>query len=263
MDAGTRQRLGSSFGQATRAYGAHRPTYPTEAVRWLVGDVVRDVLDLGAGTGSLTAALADLGHRVIAAEPSMAMLQALASCVSAVPAVGSSAESLPFGPASFDAVTVGTAFHWFDAGQALPEVASVLRPGGRLALVWNSRTEPDGWAQEFGDLLRAVQPRQLSGDWGTGSVGSVKRSPRFRPLETADFAFVQRIDRGGLIGLAASRSYVIELAEDRRVRLFDEIGRLFDQAAEGNATLDLPYVARCWRCHAAPTAPPPSRPNTR
>jgi SAM-dependent methyltransferase len=248
-DAAAIHRLGAGFDTGAAGYAAHRPGYPDEAVAWLAGPDARDVLDLGAGSGSLTAALASAGHRVVAAEPSRAMLAELVSRgLKGLPVVQAAAEALPFAAGSFNLVTVATAFHWFDASSALPQIASVLRTGGRLGLVWNSRTESGGWPETLGELLRGAQPPELVGDWGTGSVAAVEGSPLFGPLDEAGFAFTQRLDRDGLVGLAASRSYVIALPDARRRRLLEHVGRLFDSAADADSTVELPYLARCWRC---------------
>jgi SAM-dependent methyltransferase len=179
------------------------------------------------------------------------MLAELVASVMGVPVVQSSAESLPFAPASFDAVTIATAFHWFDALRALPQIAAVLRPQGQLALVWNTRAEVDGWPAEFGDLLRGAQPPGLVGDWGSASIAEVRGSSLFGGLEAAEFPFAQRLDRDGLIGLAASRSYVIAMPAPTRRRLLDSVGRLFDYAAGSGSAVDLPYQAQCWRCTRA------------
>jgi SAM-dependent methyltransferase len=228
-------------------YAAHRPGYPLGAIAWLAGHERGSVLDLGAGSGSLTDPLAAAGHTVVAAEPSRAMLAELAARGLDVPLVQSGAEALPFAPGSFDVVTVATAFHWFDAPVALPQIAAVLRPRGRLALVWNIRGEEAGWAAELDELLRAAQPPGLVGHWATDSVGAVEESALFGPLEAAEFPFTQTLDRDGLVGLAASRSYVIALSSARRRRLLESVGRLFDSAAGAGARVELPYTARCWR----------------
>jgi SAM-dependent methyltransferase len=244
---GVRRRLGAGFGRESKLYAAHRPGYPEAAVAWLVGPERRQVLDLGAGSGSLTTSLVAAGRVVVAAEPSRAMLAELDSRGLAVPLVQSGAEALPFAPQSFDAVTVATAFHWFDTDVALPEVAAVLRPGGRLALVWNIRDQGSGWHAELADLLRAARPSSLAGDWTTDSVAAVEESALFGPLETAEFPFTQTLDRDGLMGLAASRSYVIALSAPRRRRLLESVGRLFDSVAGSDSTVELSYSARCWR----------------
>lgn len=228
-------------------YATHRPGYPSGAVAWLAGSGRRSVLDLGAGSGSLTDALVAAGHTVVGAEPSRAMLAELASRGLGVPLVQSAAEALPFAPGSFDVVTVATAFHWFDAAAAPTQIAGVLKPRGRLALMWNIRSEDDGWTTELGELLRAAQPPGLVGHWATDSVRAVEESTLFGPLEAAEFAFTQTLDRAGLVGLAASRSYVIALTSTRRRRLLESVGRLFDSAAGADARVELPYTARCWR----------------
>jgi SAM-dependent methyltransferase len=250
-DPADMRRLAAGFDRGAAGYATHRPGYPDEAVAWLAGPNRCDVLDLGAGSGSLPAGLVSAGQRVVAAEPSWAMLGELGSRGLGAPVVQASAEALPFAQGSFDVVTVATAFHWFDASAALPQIASVLRTGGRLALVWNSRTMSGGWPETFGELLRGAQPPELVGDWGTGSVSAVEASPLFGPLEEASFPFSQRLDREGLIGLAASRSYVIALPDARRRRLLEHVGRLFDSAADTDGMVELGYAARCWRCTRA------------
>jgi len=221
----------------------------------MVGTDPCDVLDLGAGAGALTAVALTAGHRVVAVDPSAAMLHELVASTPTAAAVQCPAEALPFRPASFDVVTVATAFHWFDPKKALPEIARALRGGGRLSLTWGTRDESDGWPRRLGELLRSVQPASLMGDWATGSVISVERSELFQALEYAEFPLVQRIDRGGLLGLVASRSYVMALDSRVRERLLADVGVLFDEtvAADGSADrpeqndIALPYRAQCWR----------------
>ncbi len=219
----------------------------------MVGTQPCDVLDLGAGAGALTAVALAAGHRVVAADPSAAMLRELTVALPAACAVQSAAEALPFQPASVDVVAVATAFHWFDPDRALPEIVQVLRDQGRLALTWTTRDERVEWVRRLGELLRAVQPAALKGDWGTGSVASVERSGLFQPVEYAEFEVTQRVDRGGLLGLVASRSYVMALDDGERRRLLAEVGALYDETVTQNG-VSLPYRAQCWRAELA-TAP--------
>ncbi len=141
---------GSSFGAAAHAYAEHRPGYAHAAVRWALEQAPGSrVLDLGAGTGKLTATLVALGGQVIAVEPDKAMLTALRRALPAVRALAGSAEALPLPDGSVDAVLAGHALHWFDMDVAGPEVARVLVPGGTLAGLWNVIDNRVDWVAEL------------------------------------------------------------------------------------------------------------------
>ena len=142
-----------SFGSVAEAYDRGRPTYPAEAVAWLAGGEAKVVLELAAGTGKLTRELVDQGHAVFATEPDEAMLEVLRQRVPEVSAKVATAEEIPANDRSVDVVVVAQAFHWFDHQAALPEIARVLKPGGHVALVWNSRDERIPWVRRMGDLL--------------------------------------------------------------------------------------------------------------
>jgi len=102
------------------------------------------VLDLAAGTGMVTRPVIDRGADVVAMEPDVALLATLRSRTPSAAAVRGIAEALPFRSGVFDLVTCGTAWHWFRAADAAPEVTRVLAPGGRLALFWANHRHGDG-----------------------------------------------------------------------------------------------------------------------
>src|SRR5690348_15239839 len=105
----------SSFGAAAAAYAEHRPDYAEAAVRWALERAPGPrVLDLGAGTGKLSATLVSLGAEVVAVEPDPAMLAELRRALPSVRALPGSAEAVPLPEASVDAVLAGNAMHWFD-----------------------------------------------------------------------------------------------------------------------------------------------------
>jgi len=130
-----------SFGGVADAYDRGRPTYPREAAVWLTSEKPLSVLELGAGTGKLTEQLVALGHDVHATEPDPKMLAILDRNLPDVRLSRAPAEEIPAGDASYDVVVSAQAFHWFDPDRALPEIARVLKPHGRLSLVWNQRDE--------------------------------------------------------------------------------------------------------------------------
>ncbi|PKQ31015.1 MAG: SAM-dependent methyltransferase [Actinobacteria bacterium HGW-Actinobacteria-2] len=129
------QERATSFGAAVDAYQQGRPEYDREHVAWLLDGVQGRVLDLGAGSGKLTRAIAGLGFEVVAVDPDEQMLAAITD----IPTLVGTAEQLPLPAASVAAVTVGQAWHWFEPATAGVEIARVLQPGGRLGLIWNTR----------------------------------------------------------------------------------------------------------------------------
>jgi SAM-dependent methyltransferase len=240
-DAAQRRRQAASFGAAAAAYERGRPPYPPEAVDWLLPDGASRVLDLGAGTGKLTRQLRDRGLDVIAVEPSEGMREQLARAVPGVAVYDGSAEQIPLPDHSVDAVLVAQAWHWVDRSRAVPEVARVLGPGGRLGLVWNIRDEREDWVAELGRILHDP------GDHRRGDRGIV--GPPFGPVEHRDVEWTHRLSRDELIDLAASRSYVITMTDQERTAVLAGVARLADRrlgpAAVGE--LELPYVTECYR----------------
>jgi SAM-dependent methyltransferase len=230
----------TAFADVAGAYERGRPGYPSEAVRWLVGDEPRDVVDLGAGTGKLTRTLVALGHRVTAVEPLDEMRAQLAVVLPEVSAVAGSAESMPLPDASADVVTSAQAFHWFDHDDALPEIARVLRPAGRLALVWNSRDDRDPWMARLSAIIgnETIQESDV--------VPILDASGLFRWVETKRFAFEQVLDRDGLLDLVLSRSYLAKLPPEDREPVLEAVGALFDETAEDGG-VRLAYVTECFR----------------
>jgi SAM-dependent methyltransferase len=230
----------TAFADVADAYERGRPEYPVEAVRWLAGDAPADVVDLGAGTGKLTRALVGLGHRVTAVEPLEEMRARLEIAVPEAHALGGSAEAIPLPDASADVVTSAQAFHWFDHAQALPEIARVLRPGGRLALVWNSRDDRDPWMAR----LSAIIGNETVSE--TDVVPVLAESGRFGPVETARFSLVQVLDRDGLLDLVLSRSYCAKLTSAEREPILEAVAALYDETA-GPGGVSLAYVTECFR----------------
>ncbi|MBM4243838.1 MAG: class I SAM-dependent methyltransferase [Deltaproteobacteria bacterium] len=129
------------FRRQARTYACFRRDYSAalyDAIGAFTGpDVGRRALDLGCGTGFVTASLSRRGWRVVGADFSMPMLaEARARLQAPAPLVRSRAEALALGEACVDLVTCGTAFHWFAPRPALDEITRVLAPGGAVALFW-------------------------------------------------------------------------------------------------------------------------------
>jgi SAM-dependent methyltransferase len=247
MDREAWQRRSRSFGGVADAYERYRPGYPPDAVAWLFGAEPRRVLDLAAGTGKLTAALVGAGHRVVAVEPDPQMRAVFAQARPGVEILAGTAESIPLPDDSVDAAAVGQAWHWFDPPRALGELARVLRPGGTLGILWNSRDGSVPLVAELGRVIEGADAASgLHGEESAGDLG-----PLFTPVERATFRHVQVTDVDGLVGLVASRSHTITLGEPERVALLarvEEIARR-ESLRSPDGTILLPYLTVCHRAH--------------
>ena len=234
-----RAERAASFARVADAYERARPGYPEEAVRWLAGEAPCDVIDLGAGTGKLSRILAALGHRVTAIEPLPEMLDQLRAAVPGVTAMAGTAESIPLPDASADVVACAQAFHWFDPEPALAEMGRVLRPGGRIGLVWNVRDERAPWVEELSDAMvgRTGVDRHS---------GRIEGSGLYEQVERARFEHTQDVDREALRELVLSRSYCAVLSEEERAPILGRVDALFDAHAR-DGVLTLPYVVECFR----------------
>ena len=231
-----------SFGLGAAAYRLARPGYPPDAIGWLVPDGATRVLDLAAGTGKLTEELVDLGVEVVAVEPDDVMRTELTAALPGVRALTGTAEAIPLADASVDCVTVAQAWHWFDADRATAEIARVLRPGGRLGVVWNVRDESVGWVEALTHILH-------EGDSAPPEYSEPHLGARFGPVEHATFTWTHRLPAAQLRTLAASRSHTIGLAPGERERLLDAVDALVHTHPDlaGRRELDVPYRTECWR----------------
>ncbi len=234
-----------SFGHAADAYERARPSYPEEAVGWLVPPGARRVADVGAGTGKLTRQLCARGLDVVAVEPIRQMRDQLIRAVPGVPVLAGTAEQIPLPGASVDAVLLAQAWHWVDPVRALPEVARVLRPGGWLGLVWNVRDESVGWVAELGRIMRpgGEPAHDRAPDLG----------PPFGEPERRLVRWVGHLTPERLLDLVCSRSYVITQPPAQRAAILAGVRRLLvtHPALAGRRDIALPYLTSCTRARLA------------
>lgn len=248
-DADAWRRRGSSFGAVAQAYAEYRPDYPADAVRWCTAPAGGDigslrVLDLGAGTGKLTALLARLGADVTAVEPDAAMLAELRRQLPAVRALAGSAEEIPLAGGSVDAVLCGQALHWFNLERALPEIARVLVPGGTLGGLWNSDDDRVGWVAGLQEAAEGAASPSLSrrrseaASWGAGQFGQAL----FAATDRAEFPNAQRLTADSLVSLIGTHSQVLVMEPGDRDRLLAKIRGYLASRPETAGEFELPMV---------------------
>lgn len=229
-----------SFAGVADAYERARPAYPAEAAAWLTGTTPARVVELGAGTGKLTAGLLGQGHRVLATDPLEPMLRHLARAVPGAVALRSRAEEIPVRSRWADVVVSAQAYHWFDLDRALPEIARVLKPGGRVALVWNLRDERIPWVRRLGRLIGTAEQN-------TDPTQDLIASHLFGFVESATFRFWQPLDRERLRDLVMSRSNVASMDQAGRDEVLAGVDALYAEYGRGPDGMLLPYVTHCFK----------------
>ncbi|MEA2290606.1 MAG: hypothetical protein QOD55_2603 [Solirubrobacteraceae bacterium] len=231
------------FARSAGAYERARPEYPADAVAWLARRLGlgpgRVVVDLAAGTGKLTRPLLGTGARVVAIEPVAEMRRAIGP---GAEVLDGTAEAMPVPDASADAVTVGQAFHWFDGPAALAEVHRVLRPGGALAVVWNSRPLEDPVHAAIERIMaphRAATPAHHTGAWEEAFAAT----SLFGALEKRTFPHARLADAEALADRVGSTSFIAALPDGPRGEVLAAVRAL---AADG--PVRLPYVCEVFVC---------------
>ncbi|MFL5954230.1 MAG: class I SAM-dependent methyltransferase [Gaiellaceae bacterium] len=213
------------FANAADIYERARPSYPQEAVDWLVAETGlgpgRTVIDLGAGTGKLTRLLLPTGARVVAVEP----IPEMRAHIYGAEAVDGTAEAMPLPDGSADVVTVAQAFHWFDHDRALPEIHRVLREDGSLVLAWNMRKLDDPVQRGVEELLAPIRdevPAQVLGAWRE----PLARSALFGPAVVRSFGYEQPFTSDDLCDRVASTSFVATMSALEREELLVRVRAL-------------------------------------
>lgn len=248
----------SRFSSRVADYIKYRPSYPKDIVPFLhdtcgVGnDAV--VADIGAGTGISTKMFLDAGHTVIAVEPNSPMLDAAVEWLGGYPGfrfVSGTAESTNLPNSSVDLVIAAQAFHWFDPPKASREFGRILRPGGLIALFWNSRLlTGSAFLEGYEALLRrwGVDYSEVAERYSDDAAMAEWFADRF--LHKAAFANVQVLDFEGLSGRLSSSSYAPKPGHPNHDPMMAALRELFDRTAR-NGTVDFEYSTRIYVGSAA------------
>jgi ubiquinone/menaquinone biosynthesis C-methylase UbiE len=202
----------------------------------------RTVLDLAAGTGKLTRQLVPTGATVIAMEPLAEMRAELERAVPSAEALDGTAESIPLSDGSVDAITVAQAFHWFRVREAAREVQRVLRPGGTLAIMWNTRDPDYGLHDAISEVIepfRAASPTHRDYRWKS----ELAEMGLFAGPDERVFDHVHTVDVDTLVDRYASVSFIAELPEEQRLRVLDGIRALVEGYEE---PIEYPYLTRLY-----------------
>jgi SAM-dependent methyltransferase len=224
-----------SFGSAAEAYVRGRPSYPDEAVRFVLPRVPCSVVDVGAGTGKLTEVLVRLGCEVVAVEPDDEMR----ARIEGGEARAGVAEALPLPDCSVDAVVAGQASHWFEMTQFLDNALRVLRPGGAIGLLRNTQDDRVEWVAELAELTK-------QGALASVEVETPFRDERFQQGELLEVPHTQPMNVWVLVDRVASSSRTIVQPSRQRAALLARVEQ-FARERFGESTFGFPLLTRAWR----------------
>ncbi|WP_062135944.1 class I SAM-dependent methyltransferase [Demequina aestuarii] len=233
----------TSFGAAAGDYEQGRPGYPADAVAWLLGASPGRVLDLGAGTGKLTALVADVAAEVVAVDPDVAMLETLTRSLPDVSTAVGQAEQIPLRDASVDAVLLGQAWHWVDVAAASAEIARVLRPGGTLGLIWNIRDSREPWVAGLGVAMHGSAAESLIEGEGP------RVAAPFSGLDTRRWEWARTMSADDVRAMVRSRSYYITGDAEFRACVDRDVEAVLTGLPSREGEVSLPYVTHAFRAH--------------
>jgi len=242
------------FSTQAVTYAQGRPDYPRQLTGWLAEtlriDAQSSVIDLGAGTGKFTRLLSTLAPTLTAVEPVAAMGAQLTKLLPDVRLVNGTAESIPLPSASADAVVCAQAFHWFSTEAALAEIHRVLKPQGRLGLVWNVRDESVDWVAAITDIITPYEgntPRFHTGRWREAFTGEYFSEPEVTCFPYSHVGSPQEV----IMDRFLSVSFIAALPEASKAVVTAQLQALIDThpSLKGRDTVAFPYQTQAYVCH--------------
>jgi SAM-dependent methyltransferase len=241
-----------SFGSVATDYDRYRPPPPPQALDWLIPPGAQAILDLAAGTGVVTRELIGRAARVVAVEPDERMRAVLADRCAEAEVLAGRGEDIPLPAASVDAVVVSAAWHWLDPGRAVPEITRVLRPGGRLGVLWVSRDMRVPWVAEFNAFAREAREADRPAADGRRRRREVAFPPGtpLSPGEERSVEFSVPMTKDQLVGLLGTYSGIITLEAGPRADFSRRVRAFLDRQPWDR--VDLPLICRCLRSTRLP-----------
>jgi SAM-dependent methyltransferase len=239
------------FAAKADEYTRGRPDYPDDILGWLRESLElgpgKVVVDLGAGTGKFTAYLLKSGARVVAVEPVAQMRQKLSAALPEVEALAGTAQAIPLPDASADALTCATAFHWFATADTMREIHRVLKPGGKLGLIWNVRDESIAWVKQLAAIVNEHEgdaPHQASGAWRR-----VFPFEGISPLQEVRFPHGHTgSPEDVIVNRMRTISFIAALPEEQEAKVVARVRVLIaaEPSLAGRTTVTMPYVTTAY-----------------
>lgn len=242
----------NKFNEKGNVYAKARPDYPKTLFYYLQSKNILDssmtVADIGSGTGIFTVQLSPLVNKLYAVEPNDDMRQKAEDrfhCFPNIVSVNATAEKTSLNESSVDVVTVAQAFHWFDRTVFKKECQRILKPNGKVVLVWNDR---DINSQIIKDNF-AVNQKFCSGFKGSSNGMDFSKdsfSDFFKgEFQTVEFDNSLIYDKNAFVARNLSSSYAPKFTDSYYEEYVKEIINVFDKHNK-NGTVQYPYITRCY-----------------
>lgn len=241
------------FDVSSDAYERGRPEYPDDAVEFMIQELDlkegKIVADLGAGTGKFTRSLQKSRAKIIAIEPVEGMRKKFSSVLPTIEVLSGTAESIPLEDESLDAVVIAQAFHWFKGEPALNEIHRVLKPNGKIGLIWNVRDERIPWISLLTGIIDPYErgaPRYKSGEWKKVFDSTLL----FSPLKHSRFGYVQTGTVETVVDRVGSISFIASLPSDEKEQVLTQVRDLVQaqMRAGQSGTIEIPYCTDVFAC---------------
>ena len=235
------------FSDRVEDYVKYRPSYPAAAIDKILENFTSAITaaDIGAGTGISSRLLAARGIQVIAIEPNAEMRNAgIRDATSLVEWKDGTAENTNLPDASVDLVTCFQAFHWFIPEPTLAEFRRILKPKGKLAVVYNNRDKNDEFTAEYSRIVREASKNHPA-EAKTKSVEPLRETTYFKNFQEYNFIYQQELDLTGLIGRAMSVSYLPKSGEDYD-KLITDFEKLYQRFKNDKGFV---YMTYCTSVH--------------
>lgn len=240
------------FSGKAEGYEKYRPTYPKGLLDYLYQEkgFQKDsvIADIGAGTGIFSRLLLERGSHVFCVEPNNDMrrvawqkLQEYETCTF----VNATAEHTLLNDQSMDFVTAAQAFHWFDQSAFAAECRRILRPGGKVVLLWNSREKNDEMVKETYQICQMICPEFKGFSGGEETPQKYQSFFREGRYEEKIFDNDLHLNLEEFLGRYLSASYAPSKEESRYFEFTKALTGLFGSYQKGGI-ITLPNKTRCY-----------------
>jgi SAM-dependent methyltransferase len=223
------------FSNRAADYARYRPGYPPELLdvlrKWCGLRPDHIIADIGSGTGLLSKLFLENGNTVYGVEPNAEMRAAgeeFLSSFDRFTTINGSAEASTLPDESVDFVTAAQAFHWFDPEPTRREFQRILRPHGRVIILWNERLlDETAFLRDYEALLR-----RFSTDYARVNESYPRAEQMLAFFGKNEFTShalpnAQDFDLEGLSGRLRSSSYAPAPGHPQFEPMMEELQKIF------------------------------------